>query len=310
MNRGTIIKILLSVIILGFIFYKAGLGQTFEELSQANLWFIPLCILIYLLSQWISSYRWQSLCKPLGFYLSLRELYDYYMMGMFFSLFLPGSIGGDVGRMYYLAKSQGRKKREALLTLLAERGVGLIGMVILTALACLTPEARPIPLSIRLGILSLAIIGITGFVFLQVFPIERLIQRFPKLGLLEQAQIYWQDYPLLMKSIGLSLIVHAGMILIHYLIAVALNVQVPLFYLVAVYGLVGLVSVIPIFFNGIGVREGAYQYLFSLLGIPAHTGLAFGLYWFLISTMTSLLGGLILLKGHYKTPPIGESSLI
>lgn len=305
-----VVKIGVSVGLLAFLLAQTGIEDTLARLSAANLWYIPVGIMIYLLSQAVSTYRWQFLASALDFRLSLRELYDYYLIGMYFSLFLPGSIGGDMGRMYYLAKSCGRKKREALLTLLAERGVGLVALMLLTSLVCLLPVTAPIPDQIRYGLLALSGLGVLGFIALQILPIERLANRFSFLNLLVQAQVYWRDFPLLVKSISISVLVHASMITVHYLIADALGVQVPFLYLTAVYGIVSLVSVLPIFFNGIGMREGAYQFLLMKVGLSAETALAFGLYWFLISTCTSLIGGIVLVKGHYKTPSPQEADVI
>src|SRR5690348_10696038 len=107
-----IIKIVISLVIMGVLLHYTGFENTLARLSKANLWYVPVGIALYLLAQVASSYRWQFLSAPLGFKLSLREFYDYYLIGMFFSLFLPGSIGGDAVRMFYLAKSANRKKRE------------------------------------------------------------------------------------------------------------------------------------------------------------------------------------------------------
>ncbi len=305
-----VLKITLSVGLLVFLLSHTGVEDTFRQLSTANLWYIPVGVMIYLASQAVSSYRWQFLSEALGFRLSLRELYDYYLIGMYFSLFLPGSIGGDVGRMVYLAKSSGRKKREALLTLLAERGVGLVALLLMTSVVCLLPVTEPIPAQVRYGLLALSGLGVVGYGLLQVVPLERWAGRVSALNLLLQAQVYWKDVPLLVKSVAVSMLVHTAMVLLHLLIAQALGVHVPVLYLMAVYGIVSLVSVLPIFFNGIGVREGAYQFLLVKAGLSPHTALAFGLYWFLISTCTSLMGGLVLVKGHYKTPTPQDADVI
>ncbi len=304
-----ILKILFSVALLAFVFANTGIEQTLKQLSTANLWYIPVGVGIYLISQWLSAYRWKLLAQPLGFELDLREYYDYYLIGMYLSLFLPSAIGGDVGRMYYLAKSSGRKKREALLTLIAERGTGLSALLLLTAMVLLTPVAAPIPTPIRLLLLTLTGLGFLGFLLLQSLPLQRLITRFEKLALLGQAEIYWKNIPLLLRVLSLSLLTHACMILVHLLIAHALSLSIDVLYLIAVYGVVSLVSVIPISFNGIGVREGAYQLLLVQYGILPESALAFGLYWFLISTLTSLIGGMVLIKGHYQTPSPEEADL-
>ncbi len=302
----TVLKMVISLVLLAFILYISGIEETLEKLSNANLIYLPIGVLVYVVSQVISSYRWQFLAKALGFNLPLKDYLDFYMLGMYFSLFLPGSIGGDVGRIYYLARRTGRKKREALLTLLAERGVGMIGILILTGIISLTPYAEPVPLAVRLFLLGLSAVMIIGFILLQVLPMKKISAKFPDnslIQLLVQSEVYWKDWRILAISIGLSLPVHGAMVLIHWLIAIGLDISVNPVYLVMLYGVVMMLSIIPIFFNGLGIREGGYQFLLAKVGVASSVGLAFGLYWFAVSLFTSLLGGIVFIRGHYKKPP-------
>jgi len=85
---------------------------------------------------------------------------------------------------------------------------------------------------------------------------------------------------------------------------------VDVLYISVVYGIVSLASVLPIAFNGFGVREGTYLLLLTKVGLPPQTALAFAFYWVIISTCTSLIGGLVLIKGHYKTPTSAEDDLL
>lgn len=319
------IKIVVSLALLALLLHYTGIEDTFARLSTANLWYIPAGIVLFLLAQLISSYRWKFLCKALDFRLSFRELYDYYLIGMFFNMFLPGSIGGDAVRMFYLAKRTNRRKREALLTLLAERGVGLVALLLLTSVVCLTPSlmamdlalpvripglASPVLIDIRVILLSLSSCMVLGYLLFWVLPLQKLVQRIPALDLLLQAKVYWAKLGLLFRSVSISLLVHALMISIHALIAVALHIHVPILYLAVIYGVVSLASVLPIAMNGFGVREGIYWLLLTKAGLSKDTALAFALYWDAISMTTSLLGGLILLKGHYRTPTAQETELV
>lgn len=298
----TTLKIVISVALLSYLITQAGIEETLEQLKTANLWFVPVAVGLYLLSQYVSAYRWQFLSKALGFHLPLRTFYDYYLMGMFFSLFLPGAIGGDVMRMVFLARECKRKKREALLTLLAERGVGLIAVLLMTGTVCLLPPVHVIPSGIRYTIIGMSLAAILGYLVLTGLPIARLAQRYAFLNLLVQAEVYWRDFPLLARSVLISFAIQGVMILTQVGIAQAVGIEVPLPCLIAVYGLAGLISVLPISFNGIGVREGAYVSLFHFMGIPKETALAFAIYWFMVSALTSLVGGIVMLKGHYRPP--------
>jgi len=300
------LKLGLSVALLGGVLWFSGIEDTLTKLSQANLIYLPIGVAVYVLSQVISSFRWQFLASALGFKMPLKDFLAFYMLGMYFSLFLPGSIGGDVGRVYYLARRTGRKKREALLTLLAERGVGLVGILILSGIISVTPYADPLPAAVRWFFLLFSGALLLGFIVLQCLPVQQLAQRYPDKGLIQwvaQSEVYWKNWPMLTASVGLSLIVHGLMVTIHLLIAAGLGLNINPVYMTMVYSTVMMLSIVPVFFNGLGIREGGYQYMLAKVGVASSAGLAFGLYWFAVSLFTSLLGGIVFIKGHYKTPP-------
>jgi glycosyltransferase 2 family protein len=316
------LKLIVSIALLGLMLHLAGAENTFSRLAHANLWYLPIGVLLYLGSQAISTYRWSFLAHALDFFLPFGELYRSYLIGMFFNMFLPGSIGGDGVRLLWLAKRCNRKKREALLTLLAERGVGLVALLILTSLISLLPVLQTINLAIPLKIptmgtlsfnLRVLLLGLSSFLFigyisLYILPLERLDKRFPFIKLLEQASVYWKSPNLLFKSVSISLFVHALMIAIHYMIALALNINITptllIPYLAVTYGVVSLASVLPISANGFGVREGIYWLLLTRLGISGETALAFAFYWDAVTLLTAIPGGiLLLLRPKLQTQP-------
>lgn len=301
-NWKLTIKVIISLILLVVIFQMTGIQDTFKKLSSANLWYVPVCVAVYVLGQVVSAVRWQKLAEPMGFNLSLGQFFNFYMMGMYLSLFLPGAIGGDVVKMYYLVKNTTLKKRHALLTILAERGFGFMTLIVLIAAFALTPVFSPLNPLFRWVFLAMFGAGFVFLMFLRTCDTQPFFEKVPKLAFFHDAAVYWKDDRLMGFSIGVSLVYHAMLTLIHVLIAHAfgLNVSVP--YLIVTYTCVSLVSILPISFNGFGVREGAYQYFLMKAGVSGETGLAFALYFTLVSTLTSMVGGLVMLKGHYKTP--------
>jgi glycosyltransferase 2 family protein len=285
------LKLLISVGLLVFVFQNAGIEETLQKLASANLWLVPVATTILLVAQVISAYRWKILANALGFQLAFREFLDYYLIGMYFNLFLPSAIGGDMGKMVYLAKATGQKKRKALMTLMAERGFGLFALLLLSSAACFTPVAILLPRFIPMGLVSLALLMLLGILVLRILPMKRWAI----------PDCYWKDTGLMARTVAVSVTVHLIAIGIHMLIASALQISVSPLYLVITYGVVSLASMTPTF-NGIGAREFAYQFMLHKAGVSHEGGLAFGLYWFLVTTLASMVGGLVLIKGHYKTP--------
>ncbi|MEE9232273.1 MAG: lysylphosphatidylglycerol synthase domain-containing protein [Nitrospirales bacterium] len=62
--------------------------------------------------------------------------------------------------------------------------------------------------------------------------------------------------------------------------------------------LVLLLQILPISLGGIGVREGAYAYLFTLLNLPPEQGVLIGILFFSQMLLFALIGGILeLLEG-------------
>jgi uncharacterized protein (TIRG00374 family) len=97
---------------------------------------------IYVLAQLLSACRWRQLAQPVGFQRTLKQYVGYYFISMFFSLFLPTSVGGDVVRALHLDQGSGRRLL-AFSTVLMDR---LSGLLVLLALAAVAIIACPLAL--------------------------------------------------------------------------------------------------------------------------------------------------------------------
>ena len=63
-----------------------------------------------------------------------------------------------------------------------------------------------------------------------------------------------------------------------------------------------LVQVLPLSLAGVGVREGAFAYLFGLFGLPPETGVLVGLLVFSQMLAIALVGGLLRFQAIEKAP--------
>ena len=78
------------------------------------------------------------MARSLEFERPLRHLVGYYFIGMYFSLLLPTSVGGDVVRAWYLDGGT-RRRLGAFATVFLDR---LSGLIVLLAMACLSAFAK------------------------------------------------------------------------------------------------------------------------------------------------------------------------
>jgi len=68
-------------------------------------------------------------------------MFAYYLIGQFYNMFLPTSVGGDLVRSYELGKYSGRQA-DALASVFVERYTGVITLLLVAAVAVLTQLAR------------------------------------------------------------------------------------------------------------------------------------------------------------------------
>src|SRR4029078_2774459 len=120
---------------------------------------------------------------------------------------------------------------------------------------------------------------------LMVLPGNKRLQRFVTVDLVP----YRRDWRLLLRAILASLAFHALNIGSQVPLARALGIGAPVGYIFLFVPLVNLATMVPISFNGVGVREGLYWYFLSRTGVGVHktTAVALGI----LSSATVLIAG-------------------
>ena len=305
-----LIKLLVSGGLIGYFLTRIHIERSFHTLVSAKLSYIVLALVVYLFAQAGSAVRWAVLVRPLGIKTPFRELVSYYMIGMFFNLFAPGTVGGDVSRVYYLVKDQERNDQgrtvptvRAAMSVLMDRAIGMAVLIWMGAAGLILFPSYPVPAAIR----SLTLILAFGFAICTVL-IPVLRRALPEGGnstivklrlVLRSYRAHWHAIVL---GILLSLIVHLIQAWMHLLMGRALNLAIPFSFCLIVYPLVGTFAAIPISLNGLGLREGGYIFLLGLIGIDSENGIAFGLLLFLIVATDSLIGGIIFLLKKAPRP--------
>ena len=227
----------------------------------------------------------------------------YYLIGMFFNLFAPGTVGGDVSRVYYLVKDEDARAKghavttvNAAMSVLMDRAIGMIVLVWLGALGLWLFPYYAVPHAARVATFLLAMGFLAGGLLLPV--LRRVL---PQDGhqLVVKLRLAFRSYRThwwaLLIAILLSLLIHLIQAWIHVAMGRALDLNVPFSFALIVYPLVGTFSAIPISLNGLGLREGGYIFLLAVIGISSEKGIAFGILLFLIVAVDSLIGGVLFL---------------
>jgi uncharacterized membrane protein YbhN (UPF0104 family) len=289
-------KIAVSALVLYLVFRGTDLALISDLMagSRKSLWISALLLMV--LSQVISTFRWHILLKPLDFDLPWFRVFRIYFTGMFFSLFLPTLVGGDGVKTYYIARDW-KRVPAALYTLLADRTIGLAAMLLFILPGL--PAVRTVwPVWLTLG---LAVFVPLTYGFLLLLPrlstrivlLSRRLREMPR----ERLFVYWEQWGAAARAWVLSLGIHLCLVVSHVCLAYALRLDVPWAIWAAVYPVTALVGFLPISLSGVGPREAAYVYLIGLFGISREAALAYGIMWFSVVLGNGLLGGLFYVFG-------------
>jgi hypothetical protein len=310
-----LVKLLVSGGLIVYFLARIHIERFFDTLVSANLSLIALALIVYLLSQAVSAVRWTVLVRPLGIRTPFKDMVSYYLIGMFFNLFAPGTVGGDVSRVYYLVKDQEREDHSrmvptvnAAMSVLMDRAIGMVVLIWIGAAGLVLFPGYPVPPAIR----SLTLLIALGFAACAVLtPLLRRLLPDDGHSVIVKLRLVLRSYrthwSAIVQGIVLSLGVHLIQAWMHVLMGRALNLAIPFSFCLIVYPLVGTFAAIPISLNGLGLREAGYIFLLGLIGITTENGVAFGLLLFMIVALDSLIGGIVFLaKKSPKPGPIAS----
>jgi uncharacterized protein (TIRG00374 family) len=248
-----------------------------------------------LLATALQFYRWYLLVVGLDLPFTFRNAVRLGMVGFFYNTFLPGSVGGDAVKAYFLIRDQPNRKAAAFATIVADRMFGLFGLVLYVALVgggCWVAGNEKIGANAYLQRIILICAGVVvgtilGWLLLGLVPQERAdrlagrIQRLKWVGrtLAEFWYTVWQYRQrsrTVLACLGLSAITHTCYVLIfHFAVQVFPSgpedvATFPEHVAAAPIGYI-MEALFPAP-GGIGGGEAIFAWLYTLLGKPFNVG--------------------------------------
>ena len=255
----------------------AALKGAFADLK---LWTILVGTSVFAFSQCIVGFRWWLLLRAQRVSVSLVLAEKLTFLGLFFSNFLPSSVGGDLVRAWYVSRHSSRKLQAAL-GVLVDRIMGLMSTLIVafTSLFLFMRDQHLLSFRRTEG-LMVFLKGIYGPHFVLLFLIggglllmlkkplssftNRIIRHIVHIiyQLREVLGVYCRHPLVLIWGLLLTVFLQSLVITAYWLIGQDLNIQAPLGYYFVFFPLVWVVGSIPVSIAGIGILEGGLVFLF------------------------------------------------
>ena len=292
----------LGIAIVAVLLWRYDARPILRILSRERPAYFAAVVLLYVAGQAMCAYRWQLLAALLKVHGRYSEFLAYLFVGIFTNLFVPGLLAGDAARSVYLGRRHGRMG-EAIASVVADRGVGLIGLFWLAAFAAIFLNFAPIPSSVVTPTVIVGAISLAGFLAAPL--VARLIHLMPRPirragGIVAP---YLHHPAALIPAIALSIVLQITLALGQYVLAVGLGLTVPLSLFILCVPIANVFASLPLTLNGLGIRESAYLLLFGMAGGRKEDAIALGLLWFAVT----LVGGMTGSIAFVTTPtPVAE----
>ncbi len=240
-------------------------------------------IALTVVATFLSFVRWFYLVRAQGIPFSLFDALRLGLIGVFFNFLVPGAVGGDLVKAALMAREQ-KKRLLAVSTIVVDRVVGLLGLLILTGVLAIATwstvrESQPLTGLARwnLSLLGLAVAALLVFMLWR-WPLESLaakVRNLPAVGpllasVIEAAASYQGTKGTVLGCVLLSVLIQVLFVGSLLMGGIAIWPEVPRLgsYLVAIpFGL--LSTAIPVTPGGLGVAEVTLEALFSYVGAPA-----------------------------------------
>jgi len=297
------------------------LAAVFRKLSPG--WF-ALSLAVFVVTQIVVGLRWWLLLRAQSIRIPPSAAVRLYFLGLFYNNVMPGAVGGDLLKAWYVTKHTDRKIA-GVLSVFADR---VIGLVVLIPMAIVTYAAfvrgripsgdAPRQTNAKSGIASWEHVILWGLAagaavlaVLLIHPTgrERLRATAARvwskgLGLLVETRqmvvIYCSKPGMLLAVVLMTIFSQVTVILAFWLLGRNLGMEAGLRYYLVVFPVMWVVAAVPVSIAGLGVFEAGMVEMFVFLaGVPAEQALALAFCQRFVWVLASLPGGVIHLLGAH-----------
>jgi len=243
---------------------------------------------------------------------------------LFYNNMMPGAVGGDLLKGWFITRHGEKHQRvAAAVTVFVDRLVGLVGMILVGALASLYigPEIAVKGFQIR-WLVWMIFFGLVGVsvVFLsrhirQFLMLSRILERLPFANMLKKIdqaiRIYRMHKATMVLALILTVVIQGGAIVAVWILTHGLHLKtVTLLQCIVIMPIVWLIAAAIPVPGGLGIMEALITYLYAVAINPENPGEATGqavavaLLYRLMICACSLPGALVPIFGGHL--PKGE----
>lgn len=307
MHPKIIAKIFISCLFAGYLSLKVDWAIIFHAFSTIDL-------LLYIASTFIA--LGSTICVACKYYLLIKDtsishtvasLTRINLISRFYAIFLPSAIGPESVRWYKVTRNQGGRAF-FLASTVFERLTFIFVLIIFGFFPLFFYSSHPEISTLRDRLFPVVIVSMSFIIAAKAYFLLPGFRIFFNAIFKRIAPARWNDQKIIdffqnfsLKNPGASLYTFifvlsllGQLFFLCRLFILFKSADLPLNFIdVAWMGsLVLLLQVLPVSFAGIGIREGAYAYLFTMFKLPPEKGVLIGILFFSQMIIFSGIGGI------------------
>lgn len=306
MIKYNIIKLLITFAILFFVitFFNVNILNSVKQIEKQKYIWISLLVPV-LINPLISNNRWRIFLSVQGINEKFFYLVKVSFVSIFLGVILPATTGSDMLRIYRIEKKHKNNIGSGGASVIVERILGFLILSFLGLFGSIVAVAYGASYYILFlsGILHLTLILV--IIILKNDLMHSFIE-----GLLKKIQ-RWKTtteyisslytavnkFPLkkvLRPTIPLILAFQLSTIFCGYMIFLAFDVNIPIYYHLAFLPLIQIISILPVSISGFGVRESGFVFFYSLIGVNADISFLVSLLYYAVLVIVPAFIGMII----------------
>jgi glycosyltransferase 2 family protein len=277
--KSMLTQILKLAFALGLIYWLISSDRLdFKALSRLlqPIYLLP-CLLCVGTSLALGVERWRQFLKSQNLSIPFFKAFQLSLIGLFFNYTMPGGVGGDLVKGYYIARASSQAKIKAAATVLLDRLIGLLAMSLI-ALVIMISKWEFISQQRELRLAFLMVSGVTAasiLIWSLIFSrrlynlgwIEKILKLLPKSATLLHTYNSITDFrhskKVFFTTLGLSFAAQFSSILFFVFAGQALGYDVPVTTYLVVVPIAFMIQSIPLSPGGIGIGQTASFFLFN-----------------------------------------------
>lgn len=322
-HLATFLKISIAILAISYLFRSDWLTkESFIKLFRTdNIPFIIFSCLFFISAQILCASRLVLLLKTIDFNLPFLKGFKLIMIGNFFNTIIPGMVGGDFVKGFFLIKSEESKRGKSSGIIIMDRALGLIALTFIGSVSLIyllqqnnaSLSSYRHELYIVLGVIGfLSALSGAFFVFGRNNRVRKKMREIIT-AIFRKSFFYYlteglgalaRNHRILICSLAISILIQllslAGLLILSNILHETLPDVTTL---TAVSSLIILLNVIPVTPGNIGWTELIAAFGWSAVGSNAGAEIFF--YWRIVTVLCSLPGSLLYLT-YGEKPKVND----